>query len=194
MPKNKPEELPDASKVGAINFRYAPPSAFEVAKARQTLAEAEQAEREASRATLLASLKVVREQLAIKRPMLATLSSRVMQLRAQGENLDRAIRLREEDVSQLMSERSDIVDYLPDDPDALSWTRAVEQKRAEITQLREAGLELPNLCQLQLEGVTLQNEILQLEHAQTSILNRLGPARGSAWGGKLLDDGLHTAF
>ena len=170
------------------------PDAFAMATARAVIAQADVAAAEVRKALLIEQLKAVRADLAVKRPILAVLASRIMGLRDAGQNLARAIEQRQERISALMAERPVVLDFIPSDPEAVAWRAAVEQRESEIAQLRAAGAALPNLYQLQLSAVTLQGEIQQLEWTQTNILNRLNPVRGSAWGGHLITGGVFTAF
>jgi DNA repair exonuclease SbcCD ATPase subunit len=181
-------DLPGAVPVPPV------PDAFTVAAAKAVLAQADAAEAEASRTRLVEQLKVVRADLHTLRPQLENLRLRVMGLQADEENIARAISVREERISELMATRPECANWLPLDPDVLQWSTALEEKRAELVKLREAGRALPNLYQLRLEGVELATRISTLQYAETNILNRLSGTSGRAWGGKLVTSSVGGVF
>ena len=170
------------------------PNALEVARAKDVLTRVAQHEADARKAELLVQLRDVRAQLRAARPQLAVLASRVRSLQADGENLSRAISTREERISELYAAKPAVADFLPGDPEVLQWRLALEAKESELAQLRAAGAAMPNLYQLRLEGVELQQRVAALEYAETNILNRLSGVSGKAWGGRLVAGGISTAF
>jgi chromosome segregation ATPase len=170
------------------------PSALDVAQARAVIVAAEQADAAASKVKMLEQLRTVRAELRTARPQLEALRRRIMYLQADGENLARAARVREERISELMAARPAVCDYLPADPECVQWSAVLEQKQSEIAQLREAGAALPNLYQLQLSGVELAMRISDWQFAETNILNRLRGMSGKAWAGHLIEGGISTAF
>lgn len=186
----------DAGKVGEIRFTAVAPSAFEVAKAHSTLAEAEQAERAASKLILVDQLKTIRVELHALRPKLAALKINLLDMQGNADNVDRAIAVREERVSELMAARPAAADYLTaaEDADVAQWESAIQQKRGELAQLRAHIARLPNLYQERLAGVELSMRINNLQFAETSIINRLSGQSGKAWGGHLITGGVFTAF
>ena len=79
----------------------APVDPLELQRAKDVLARAAKEESEARKAKLLDQLREVRAQLRVARPALAVIAARVMGLRADADNVARAIQTRQEHISEL---------------------------------------------------------------------------------------------
>ena len=171
-----------------------PVDPLELKRAQDILARADAAEAAARKAKLVEQLKAVRAELRTLRPQLAKVASTVMGLRADGENIATAIRIRQEAISQLQAEKPGAADFLPDDPDVVEWRAAVSAREREVEHLRSVAESLPNLYQLQLQGVELQQRVASLEYAEVNTINALSGVSGKAWGGKLVGSSVGGVF
>jgi hypothetical protein len=173
------------------------PNAFAVAAARAVIAHSDAAATAARKAELVAQLVEVRKLLAVKAPMLAAQRVNLLDLQAQGENIDRAVMRRREQISELLASAPEIAAYLPGDPEAVAHRMQINRYQEEIAQLRAAGAALPVLEIETLAAVTFQNEVRQLQWTQGQILNRLDALSGRVlhpWGGHLVTGGVFPAF
>ncbi|MGP8270968.1 MAG: hypothetical protein ACLQLH_12925 [Terracidiphilus sp.] len=172
----------------------APVDPLELQRAQGILARHAQEQADARRSKLLDQLRAVRAELRTARPAFAVIAAKVMGLRADGENLSRAISTRQERISELHASKPACADYLPSDPDVVEWRAALAATEVEIEHLRSVAESLPNLYQLQLQGVELQQRISSLEYGETNLLNALSGVSGKAWGGKLAIGGVSGVF
>jgi chromosome segregation ATPase len=159
---------------------------FTRAKAELTRAKAAQAG--ARRSDLIANLKTVRQELRKLHPKLERLKVTVLNLQAEHDNIMLAVTVREEGVSELLRDKPTVADVLPDDPEVVQWSAALEQKRGEITQLRAHLAAQPNLYSLRLEGVELASRISGLQFSESSLTNQLACTSGKSWGGKAIPE------
>jgi hypothetical protein len=146
----------------------------------------------ARKAELVAQLVEVRKLLAVKAPLLAALRINLLDLGAQGMNIDRAVMRRREQISELVASTPEIAAYLPGDSEAVAHRAQIQRYQDEIMQLRDAGAALPVYEQEVLTAVNLQNEVHAAEWRQGQILNRLDALSGKVlipWGGKSVGEG-----
>jgi hypothetical protein len=174
------------------------PSAFAVATARATIAQADAAVAAARKTELVAQLVEVRKLLSVKAPRLAALCINLLELQAQGANIDVAIVRRREKITELLATTPECASWLPNDPEVLAHRAQIARYEDEIAQLHAAGAALPIFEQEVLAAVILQDEVRRLHWTQGSIVNRLDALSGRKlipWGGKSVGEGgLFGAF
>jgi chromosome segregation ATPase len=151
-------------------------------------AELARAQAESRRPALIQQLHAVRTELRALRPQFEKLKVNVLNLQAEHDNIMLAVTVREEGVSELLRDKPAVADVLPDDPEVVQWSAALEQKRTEITQLRAALAAKPNLYSLRLEGVELASRIQSLQFSESSLTNQLAGTSGKSWGGKAITE------
>jgi chromosome segregation ATPase len=151
-------------------------------------AELARAQAESRRPALIQQLHAVRTELRALRPQFEKLKVNVLNLQAEHDNIMLAVTVREEGVSELLRDKPAVADVLPDDPEVVQWSAALEQKRTEITQLRAALAAKPNLYSLRLEGVELASRIQSLQFSESSLTNQLAGTSGKSWGGKAIPE------
>jgi chromosome segregation ATPase len=151
-------------------------------------AELARAQAESRRPALIQQLHAVRTELRALRPQFEKLKVNVLNLQAEHDNIMLAVTVREEGVSELLRDKPAVADVLPDDPEVVQWSAALEQKRTEITQLRAALAAKPNLYSLRLEGVELASRIQSRQFSESSLTNQLAGTSGKSWGGKAIPE------
>lgn len=171
------------------------PDPLEVARAKDVLARAAQAEAEARKQQLTTKLAEIRAELRTARPTLGVLAAQIRGLRADEQNLARAIATRQERLTELHAAKPSCADFLPNDPDVLVWQARVNSCESEIAQFQSVSATLPSLYRLQLETVELQQRVTSLEYAETNCVNALrGLPRSTTWGGKEIVGGVSGVF
>jgi predicted RNase H-like nuclease (RuvC/YqgF family) len=160
----------------------------EFIRAKVELTRAKAAQAGASRSDLIANLKTVRQELRSLRSKFERQKVTVLNLQAECDNIMRAVTVREDQASELLNSRPACFDYLPDDPECVQWSAALEQKRTEISGLRMVLAAQPNLYSLRLEGVELATRIQSLQFSESSLTNQLAGISGKSWGGKAIPE------
>jgi hypothetical protein len=160
----------------------------EFARAKDELTCAQAAQAGAGRSGLVATLKAVRQELRVLLPKLEQMKVTVLNLQAEHDNIMLAVTVREEGVSELLRDKPAVADVLPDDPEVVQWSAALEQKRTEITQLRAALAAKPNLYSLRLSGVEIASRIQSLQFSESSLLNQMAGTSYASWGGKSMPE------
>jgi hypothetical protein len=109
-------------------------------RARQAFAQAEAEHVEQRRASLLTDLALIRAQLEEARARHKKLQARIHIDRDNYDNAQTKVRRRFEAVADSLRARPSIVDFLPDDPEAVQWTK----RHAQLERQRDKAMEERN--------------------------------------------------
>jgi hypothetical protein len=145
-------------------------------RAQEALRTAEAAHEQERRRVLLTELALVRAELAQARDRHAALQQRVHIDRDNYDNAQAKVRRRFEAIADSLGARPAIVDFLPDDPEAVKWAKRHAQLERERDKAMEERNRLPDPNETAAEANEYRGAyglIATLEFSERNIIQAL---------------------
>lgn len=137
--------------------------------------------REAERAKFIAQLAEVRNQLRESRAIIERDKPIWYQQQLDQQNTQARIKRNDEAISDSLRVRPPAVDYVPADPECVSWQRQHDALIVQRDQHRIEYRELADPEVLRLQLVEAQNRVSQLTFSEVNLIRAIEGKSAKAW-------------